>query len=104
MKLAKTAQYHDATNDTRDAKQFSTIISVITAVLSFFHGISHEICHLKAQYHDARHDTRDAKQLSTFCHPQHPPACATRMTRGSHILSGKSCLILALLLRCSVLL
>ena len=91
MRFTKTPQYHDATNDTREAKQVSTIIYVITAVLSFFHGISHEnlpkqlnammlqmtrvlsfvmVFTMKstktAQYHDATNDARDAKQLSTM--------------------------------------
>ena len=92
--FTKTARYHDATNDTRylffewyfpwnSPKQLSTMMLQITHVISFFHGISHEIhqnssvpwCYKwralshffmvfptkftkTAQYHDATNDTR----------------------------------------------
>ena len=43
--------------------------------------------------------------FKSLSHPQQPPACATRMTCGSRVLSGKFCLLLALLLlHCPVVL
>ena len=58
MEFTKTAQYHDATNITPEAKLFSTIIYVVTAVISIYHGTPHEI-HQTSSVHDATNDTRD---------------------------------------------